>query len=118
MKILSYLPLPQTGAATSNYNYQSPSNQDTHRYDLRVDQIINDMQNVFFRYSDQVADNVVSASLPPDNGEYYSGSGAQATNSKSFVLGYNNILTPSARRVPSARAGTIWLGRITSPTSR
>ena len=34
MRILGYLPLPQTGAATSNYNYQSPSNQDTHRYDL------------------------------------------------------------------------------------
>jgi hypothetical protein len=102
-KILSYVPLPQTGAATSNYNYQSPSNQDNHRYDLRVDEILNDKQNLFFRYSNQVVDNVVSASLPPDNGEYYSGGGAQATNSKSFVLGDNWIWSPSV--VSSVRAG-------------
>jgi len=103
LKILSYLPLPQTGAATSNYNYQSPSNQDNHRFDFRIDQIINDMQNVFFRYSAQIADTVVSASLPPNNGEFYAGGGAQAANSKSFVLGYNNILTPTL--VSSIRAG-------------
>jgi hypothetical protein len=103
LKILGYLPSPQTGAATSNYNYQSPSNQDTHRYDLRVDQIVNDKQNLFFRYSDQVVDSVVSAPLPADDGQYYSGGGAQATNSKSFVVGHNWVWSPSV--VSSIRAG-------------
>jgi len=102
-QILAFVPLAQTNAATSNYNYQSPSNQDNHRWDLRIDQIISDKQNVFFRFSDQVNDTVVSAALPPANGEYYAGSGAQATDSKSFVLGHNLIWTPSI--VSSIRAG-------------
>jgi hypothetical protein len=103
LKVLTFLPLPQTGAATSNYNYQSPSNQDAHRWDLRVDQIISDKQNLFFRFSDQVVDTVVSSPLPPDDGEFYAGGGAQATDSKSFVLGYNRVWTPSV--VSSIRAG-------------
>ena len=103
LKILGYVPLPQTVAATSNYNYQSPSNQDAHRYDFRVDQIINDRQNLFFRYSNQVADDGVSAPLPPANGEYYSGGGAQSTNSRSFVLGHNQVWTPTV--LSSIRAG-------------
>src|SRR5580698_8704319 len=103
LNILSFVPLPLTSAATSNYNYQSPSNEDNHRWDLRVDQIINDKQNLFFRFSDQVSDNVVSSPLPPDHGEYYSGAGATATNSKSFVMGYNQIWTPTI--VSSIRAG-------------
>lgn len=103
LKVLSYLPLPQTGASTSNYTYQSPSNQDNHRWDLRVDQIITDTQNVFFRYSNQVSDQGVSSPLPPDSGEYYSGSGADDTLSRGFVLGYNKIWTPSI--ISSIRAG-------------
>src|SRR3984957_9530375 len=78
LKVLSFIPLPQTGAATSNYNYQSPSNQDNHRWDIRVDQILNDKQNLFFRFSDQVADTVTASPLPPVNGQYYTGTGADA----------------------------------------
>jgi hypothetical protein len=102
-KVLAFVPLPQTVAVTSNYNYQSPSNQDTHRWDLRIDHILDDKRNLFFRFSDQVVDTVVSSPLPPNNGEYYSGGGAQATDSKSFVFGYNQILAPSV--VASIRAG-------------
>ena len=103
LNILSFVPLPQTGAATSNYNYASPANEDNHRWDLRVDQIINDKQNLFFRFSDQVSDTVVSSPLPPNNGQYYAGAGATATDSKSFVLGYNQIWSPTI--VSSIRAG-------------
>lgn len=102
-KILSFVPLPQTGAGTSNYIYQSPTNQDAHRWDLRVDHIIDEKQNLFFRFSDQVVDSAVQSTLPPDNGEYYAGSGADATDSKSFVLGYNRIWSPTV--VSSIRAG-------------
>jgi hypothetical protein len=103
LNILSFVPLPQTGAATSNYNYASPANEDNHRWDLRVDQIINDKQNLFFRFSDQVSDTVVSSPLPPVNGQYYAGAGATATDSKSFVLGYNQIWSPTV--VSSIRGG-------------
>lgn len=103
LNVLSFLPLPTSSAATSNYNYQSPSNQDNHRWDLRVDQIVDDKQNLFFRFSEQVADTVVSSPLPPDNGEFYTGAGAQAIDSKSLVLGYNRIWTPTI--VSSVRAG-------------
>jgi hypothetical protein len=103
LNILSLVPLPQTSAATSNYNYASPANEDNHRWDLRVDQIINDRQNLFFRFSDQVSDTVVSSPLPPNGGQYYAGAGATATDSKSFVLGYNQIWSPTV--VSSIRAG-------------
>jgi hypothetical protein len=103
LKVLSFLPLPQTNSATSNYNYQSPSNQDNHRWDLRVDQIVNARQNLFFRFSDQVVDNVVSSPLPPSEGQYYSGGGAQTADSRSFVLGHNQVWTPSV--VSSIRLG-------------
>lgn len=102
-RILSFVPLPQTSAATSNYVYQSPSNQDAHRWDLRVDHIIDEKQNLFFRFSDQVVDQQVQATLPPDNGQYYAGAGADATDSKSLVLGYNRIWSPTV--VSSIRAG-------------
>ncbi len=101
LKILSFVPLPQTTAATSNYNYQSPSNQDSHRWDLRVDQIISARQNLFFRYSDQVVGYGVSSPLPPSNGEYYSGGGANNTLSRSFVLGYNYGLVEFDRQFHS-----------------
>jgi hypothetical protein len=103
LKILSFVPLPTSNTATSNYNYQSPSNQDNHRWDLRVDQIVDEKQNLFFRFSDQVSDAAVSSPLPPDNGQYYAGTGATATDSKSFVLGYNRIWSPTI--VSSVRAG-------------
>lgn len=102
-KILAFLPLPQTSAATSNFTYESPSNQDNRRWDIRVDQILSDKQNLFFRYSNQVTDIGVTSSLPPSNGEYYSGSGANNTLSRGFVLGYNTVWTSSL--VSSVRAG-------------
>ena len=45
----------------------------------------------------------MSSPLPPDHGEYYSGGGATATNSKSFVMGHNQVWTPTM--VSSIRAG-------------
>ncbi|PWU10262.1 MAG: hypothetical protein C5B51_04620 [Terriglobia bacterium] len=102
-KVLTFLPPPQTAAATSNYNHQSPSNQDNHRWDLRVDHNLDEKRNFFFRFSNQVTDTGISSSLPPANGQYYSGGGAQDTNSKSFVMGFNNVWTSSV--VSSVRAG-------------
>ena len=93
-RILDYVPLPQTGTATNNYIYASPANQNLNRWDLRVDQILSDKHNLYFRYSSQVTDDGVVATLPPGaQGNYYAGSGAQNTNSKSFVLVDNKVWT-------------------------
>jgi len=101
--VLSYIPLPTTGAAASNYFYNEPQNQSGNKWDLRADQILTDKQNLYFRYSEQNVNYPVTSPVAPVNGNYETGSGAQVDNSKSFVLGYNNVL--SNNLVASAKAG-------------
>jgi hypothetical protein len=102
--VLAFLPLPQTAAATNNFVYASPVISNPYRFDFRIDQIVSDRQNLYFRYSEQETDSNVSSNLPPDaQGNYYSGGGAQTTNSKSFVLVYNRVW--SSRLVSSIHAG-------------
>ncbi len=118
LKILNLLPHTQTSAATANYVYVSPENQDPRRWDLRLDQVLSDKQNLYFRYSSQDSDNGVVSLLPPASGEgYYSSgptgeTGAQTTVSKSFVLGYNRVWSPTL--VSSIHAGWNYLNWINS----
>jgi hypothetical protein len=108
LKVLGYLPPIQSGAATNNYIYASPQNQDPYRWDFRVDQIVSDKQNLYFRYSTQKLDAGVLAPLPPDSqGNYYSGTGAQTTSSRSFVLVHNRVWSSSL--VSSIHAGWNYL---------
>ncbi len=103
-KIIGFLPAAQTSAATNNFVYASPVISNPYRFDFRIDQILSDRHNLYFRYSEQYTDTNVSSSLPPDaQGEYYSGGGAQTTNSKSFVLVDNRVWSPSI--VTSIHAG-------------
>ncbi len=104
VKALGFLPSPQTTADTNNFVYANPFISNPYRFDFRIDQILSDRQNLYFRYSEQYTDSSVSSSLPPDaQGNYYSGGGAQTTNSKSFVLVHNLVWTPSL--ISSVRAG-------------
>jgi len=76
--------------------YAGPQNQNLNRWDFRVDQILSDRHNLYFRYSAQVSDDAVVSTLPPDaQGNYYNGSGAQNTNSRSFVLVDNRVWSSS-----------------------
>lgn len=112
-KVIAFLPAAQTAAATNNYVYASPVISNPYRFDFRVDQILNDKHNLYFRYSEQNTDTNVSSSLPPDaQGEYYSGGGAQVTNSKSFVLVDNKVWSPSL--VSSIHAGWNYLAWVNS----
>jgi hypothetical protein len=96
LNILSLVPLPQTPAATSNYVYNSPANQDPKHWDFRADDILSDRQNAYFRYSEQVIDNGVTSPLPPIPGVgYITGGGANVTHSKSFALVDNKVWTPT-----------------------
>jgi hypothetical protein len=104
LKVIGFLPAAQTSAATNNYVYASPVISNPYRFDFRIDQILSDRHNLYFRYSEQYTDTNVSSSLPPDaQGEYYSGGGAQTTNSKSFVLVDNRVWSSSI--VTSVHAG-------------
>jgi hypothetical protein len=111
LKVLGFLPAPQTSAATNNYVYASPVISDPYRFDFRIDQIVSDRQNLYFRYSEQNTDTNVSSNLPPNSqGEYYSGGGAQTTNSKAFVLVHNKVWSPTV--VTSIHAGWNYLAWI------
>jgi hypothetical protein len=94
--ILGLVPSAQTAAATNNYVYNSPANQDPKHWDFRADDIISDRQSAYFRYSEQIIDNAVTSPLPPLPGlGYYAGGGANVTHSKSFALVHNKVWTPS-----------------------
>jgi Carboxypeptidase regulatory-like domain/TonB dependent receptor len=100
---------PQTATA-NNFVYASPENTNAHRWDLRVDQIVSEKQNLYFRYSSQVDDLGITSLLPPAPGEGYfsygpasSKTGAQTLDGTSFVLGYNRIWSPTV--VTSVLAG-------------
>jgi hypothetical protein len=96
LNILNLEPVPQTAAATSNYVYNGPANQDPKHWDFRADDIISDRQNAYFRYSEQIIDNGVTSGLPQVPGEgYITGGGANVTHSKSFALVDNKVWSPS-----------------------
>jgi hypothetical protein len=102
-KILAFYPAPQNAGATNNYVYASPRIADPRRWDFRIDDIISEKQNVYFRYSSQVIDNGVSSPLPPSAQGYYAGSGAEVSNGQGFILVHNRIWTPTL--ISSLRAG-------------
>jgi hypothetical protein len=114
LKIVALLPSPQTSALTNNYVYASPENTDAHRWDFRADEILNQKQSLYFRYSSQVQLPGVTSLLPPapglgyySNGPASSKTGEQTVSGTSFVLNYSNVLSPS--QVLSVRAGWNYL---------
>lgn len=103
-RIAALYPAPQSNAATQNFVYASPQFSDPRRWDVRVDHIISDKQNVYFRYSSQFQEKGVLSNLPPDPElGYYSGEGAETSDGKSFVFVHNRIWSPSL--ISSVRAG-------------
>jgi hypothetical protein len=110
-KLVGLYPAPQTLLTTNNYVYASPQNEDPRRWDFRVDQIVSDKENVYFRYSSQTFLEGVVTPLPPNaQGNYYAAGttatgevGAQETDSQSFVLADNHVWSPTL--VSSIRAG-------------
>ena len=80
--ILGYFPVPTTGAATNNFLYNAPANQNAAKWDFRVDQILSDKQNLYFRFSSQDTNYEVTANIPPLGGNYATGSGAQTNTAE------------------------------------
>jgi hypothetical protein len=96
LKILAFYPLPQNAATTRNYAYTGPQNSDPRRWDLRIDQILSDKQNLYFRYSTQIQDSAATSSLPPDPVlGFYNGGGANKSTSESYLLVHNKVWSPT-----------------------
>jgi len=95
-KIIAFFPLPTSSAATSNFVYNSPQPQSPHRWDIRLDHIVSNTQNLYFRYSSQQIDNGPISPFPPLAGQgYFSGSGAEQDSARSFVLGHTKVWSSS-----------------------
>ena len=95
-RILGYVPLPQTDAATNNYVYNAPSDQDEHKWNIRIDQVFNPDHNLYVRVSSQVFENMPTSPLPADaNGNYVASGAGDITNSKSAVVTHNAVWTPT-----------------------
>jgi hypothetical protein len=102
--LLQYYPEPLGSfAGGNNYFYNKNGNTNNYRWDLRLDQVLTAKQSAFARYSKEQNNGAVSASLPPLNGQYYAGAGAQVVSSQAFVVGYNASF--SANLLGSLRAG-------------
>lgn len=103
-RILAFVPTAQTSASTNNYVYNAPDDQDTLKWDLRLDHVISPSQNVYLRYSSQRTDDRASSPLPKDAaGNYVSGGGAEVSENRSVVLVHNRVWSPSV--ISSARVG-------------
>jgi Carboxypeptidase regulatory-like domain len=105
--LLQYFPAPNfagTGAlAADNYFGNESGNTNNYRWDVRADEVLTSRQSLFGRYSSQQNHIAVSTPLPPLNGQYYAGSGAQVINAQAFAVGYN--LTLTANLLATLRAG-------------
>jgi hypothetical protein len=105
--LLPYFPASNfsgTGAfAADNHYFNQSGDQNNYRWDVRFDQALRSGQSLFARYSSQQVRNALANSLPPLDGEYYAGTGAQSDNSQGFVVGYDYAISP--RLLASLRAG-------------
>jgi hypothetical protein len=107
LKLLNFYPLPQTSAATNNYIYNAPSNQNPYRYDIRLDGTPSDGQRVFFRYSTQIQDYAAVSTLPPINSVFYTSAQPTRITGHAFALGYDRVWSP--RLISSIRVGWNYL---------
>jgi hypothetical protein len=102
--LLQYYPEPLGAfAGGNNYYYNKSGSTNNYRWDLRADTILTAKQSLFGRYSSEQAQGAIAATLPPLNGQYYAGSGAQTVNAQAFVIGYNTQFSPNV--LGSIRAG-------------
>ncbi len=102
--LLLYYPDPLGSfAGGNNYHYNKNGSTNNYRWDLRVDSVLTAKQSIFGRYSSEQNQGSIVASLPPLNGQYYAGSGAQTVNAQAFAVGYNTQFSPNV--LGTARAG-------------
>jgi len=103
-RILGYVPLPQTGAATNNFVYNSPSDEDDRSWNVRLDQVFNANHNVYVRAGSQRRENRPTSPLPVDaHGSYVSSGAGDISDNTSAVFVDNAVWGPSV--VSAIRVG-------------
>ncbi|WP_255462531.1 carboxypeptidase-like regulatory domain-containing protein [Granulicella sp. WH15] len=110
-KLVQVYPVPATGGAL-NYNYVASANQAPVKFDFRIDSILSDKQNLFFRWSTQNQHYPATITLPQYNGVDYTN--VQPTNDygHSFAVGYDRIWLSTL--ISSVRAGWNYLNSVAS----
>jgi hypothetical protein len=102
--ILASVPVPQTAAATNNFVFNSPSDEDTRSWDFRIDQVLKPGQSLYVRSSSQRTVDASSSPLPPDSsGSYVSGGDGQVSDAKSVAIVHNAVWSQSI--VSAVRVG-------------
>jgi hypothetical protein len=105
--LLKYFPEPNFkggGAlAANNYFFNQSGNENNYRWDVRADQTLSSRTTLYERYSSEQVRQALANSLPPLDGQYYAGTGAQIIDSQAFVVGYDVTFTPHL--LGSVRAG-------------
>ena len=119
-RILGYLPFAQTDSTTNNYVFNSPSNEDDHSWDFRIDQVLSANQTFYARASSQRTVLAPSSPLPSDGqGNYVSGGDGQVSDNKSAVFVHNAVWSPSV--VSAIRLGwnrLVWDNTVPDQTLR
>jgi hypothetical protein len=104
LRILGYVPLPQTGAATNNFVYNSPSDQDQQTWDVRIDHVFSPSHNAYVRVSSQRLENKPNSPLPPDGlGNYVVSGASDVSDNKSVAIVHNAVW--SGNVISSIRVG-------------
>lgn len=100
-RIVALYPQPDRPGITRNLLYNSPNQENNHRFNVKVDHTISDRDNVYFRYSYQYNFLPPSPNLPPP--AWGGGGETYLTNGTNMGLVWNHIFTP--RLVTSNRIG-------------
>ena len=90
----NWWPDPQREGLTRNHTFQPPRNQDFHKWDLRWDHNLTNLDNLFAGWSSQqqVVNN--PPRLPPTEFGSLTRGGTQDVTSNNAVVGWNRIWSP------------------------
>lgn len=99
-----WYPDPKNNSLTQNYLYNPPREEDRNRWDVKVDHIFSDNDNIFFRYSHDVRTIPASPNLPvPAIGGSGGTGGTFDHKGQNMALAWNHIFTPTT--LTSTRLG-------------
>lgn len=100
-RLINLYPLPQSGALANNFTFLSPLTQDVDKWDIRVDQNVSSLDNLFFRFSSQYVNMPDTPALPAPA---YGGNNLDSfTQGYNTGLGWNHVFTPNV--IGTLRAG-------------
>lgn len=97
----AWYPDPQNSSLTQNYLYNPPNQEDTERWDVRVDHSFGAKDNVYVRYSSQHVFRPPSTNLPPP--AFGSTDSTFENNGRNVAVVWSHIFSPTV--VATTRLG-------------